>query len=114
MTMDSRYTMFKHHGKAPRPMLTWSGPWSTLMMLHEIEYFQCELLGGRAVTALNDKYGTQAISYDSFVVIPRLFLSSAAVGTSGRWFRCAEQRGELSEMGGEEETTGCVDIDRLI
>ena len=72
--------MFKHHGKAPRPMLTWSGPWSTLMMLHEIEYFQCKLLNERVVTALNDKYDTQVTSYDSLVItILEIFILSTII-----------------------------------
>ena len=80
VTMNSRFTTFKPLRQAPRPFLAWSGPWSTSMMLHEFEYFQCELLDRRAVTAPNDKYDTQAISYGSLVItILGIFILSTII-----------------------------------
>ena len=80
ITMNSQYTTFKPHGKAPRPLSGWSGPWSTLKLLHEIEYFQYKKLGRRAATAPKDIYGARAISRGSFfITILGIFVLSTIV-----------------------------------
>src|ERR1700689_790632 len=56
--MNSRYSMFEPHEKAPRSSCVWPGSWS-MYMLHELESDK------RAPTAPNDTLNIQAIGYGS-------------------------------------------------